>query len=345
MYHASAAIKPQAAIPGHRFCVAPMMDCTDRHYRFFLRLISQHTLLYTEMITAAAILHGDTARLLDFDAAEHPVALQLGGSEPADLARCARIAEQFGYDEVNINVGCPSSRVQSGRIGACLMGEPDTVARCVQEMRAAVSIPVTVKTRIGIDQRDSYEFLHHFVRTIAEAGCDTVIVHARKAWLAGMDPKQNRTLPELRYDRVRRLKQDFPHLNLVVNGGISNLDDAQTHLNTLDGVMLGRAAYRNPYILHAADEKFFDDPRQPRTRSEVVRDFLPYVKRQLTAGVPLQRIVRHLMGLFLGQPGGRRWRRILGEHAYRRGAGVEVINNALEERRRFDFCVADHPSG
>ena len=331
MSHANSVNAFETTALRHRFCVAPMMDCTDRHCRYFLRLISRHALLYTEMITAQAILHGDTERLLAFDEAEHPVALQLGGSEPGDMARCARIAEEFGYDEVNINVGCPSSRVQLGRIGACLMQEPETVARCVSEMRAAVNIPVTVKTRIGVDESDSYEFLQQFVQAIADAGCETVIVHARKAWLKGMDPKQNRTLPPLHYERVHHLKQDFPALELVLNGGISTIADAYQHLSTLDGVMLGREAYRNPYSLHDVDRLFFADSRQPRSRTGVVHDFLPYVDRQLTAGVPLQQITRHLMGLFLGQPGGRRWRRSLGENTRERGAGVSAITSALEQ--------------
>jgi tRNA-dihydrouridine synthase A len=313
----------------HRICVAPMMDWTDRHDRYFLRLITRHTRLYTEMITADALLHGDRGRLLRFDAAEQPLALQLGGSDPAKLARCARIAADWGYDEVNLNVGCPSDRVQSGRFGACLMAEPMLVTECVAAMRAASPLPVTVKTRIGIDDLDQYAHLHRFVDTVSQAGCRTFIVHARKAWLQGLSPKENREIPPLHYDRVYRLKQDFQALDVVLNGGVTTLDEAAGHLEQVDGVMLGRAAYQNPYLLAGVDTRFYGDPTPAPTRIEIVERFLPYVERELAAGTALKHIARHVLGLFQGQPRARAWRRHLAEHAHRAGAGVEVLQAAL----------------
>ncbi len=312
----------------HRLCIAPMMDCTDRHDRVFLRLLSRHVRLYTEMITAAAIRHGDRTRLLRFSPVEHPLALQVGGSDPDAMAHAAEAAEAFGHDEVNINCGCPSDRVQAGRFGACLMAEPGTVAACVAAMRRACSLPVTVKMRIGIDQQDDYPTLVRFVEAIAAAGCGTVIVHARKAWLSGLSPRQNREVPPLRHEVVHRLKQDFPHLTVIINGGITDLDAAAEHLAVVDGVMIGRAAYHDPYMLAAADRRFFDAAAPVPTRAEVVAALVPYVAAELATGTPLQAITRHLLGLYQGVPGARAWRRVLTERACRPGAGAEVLHEA-----------------
>lgn len=306
-----------------------MLDWTDRHCRYLLRLISRHALLYTEMVTTAAILQGNHERWLHFDSAEHPVALQLGGSDPSDLAQCARIGADSGYDEINLNVGCPSNRVQSGRFGACLMAEPQRVADCVAAMQGAVPIPVTVKTRIGIDAQDSFEALTGFVRAVAAAGCRSLVIHARKAYLQGLSPKENRTLPPLRYDYVYRVKQQFPQLEIVVNGGIGNLDAAATHLEHVDGVMLGRAAYHDPWILAGVDARFFGDHHALPARSEIVRRMLPYISRELQAGTRLKHITRHMLGLFQGVPGARLWRRQLSEQAIHDGAGIEVVLAAL----------------
>jgi len=316
-----------------RLCLAPMLEWTDRHFRFFLRLISKRVFLYTEMITTGAVLRGERGRLLEYDPAEHPVALQLGGSDPQALAECARIAAEFGYDEVNLNVGCPSDRVQNGRFGACLMAEPELVADCVAAMRAAVSIPVTVKTRIGIDELDAYEHLAHFVQTVSAAGCGTFIIHARKAWLKGLSPKENREIPPLRYDVARQLKQDFPQLEIILNGGIQTLEETLEHLKDFDGVMLGRAAYHDPYSLAEADRLLFGDTHPVPTRHEVLENFLPYVERELARGQRLQGISRHILGLFHGAPGGRLWRRHLSENAVRAGAGVEVLRAAANLAR------------
>jgi tRNA-dihydrouridine synthase A len=292
--------------------VAPMLDYTDRHFRWFVRRITRRTLLYTEMVTTGALLHGgDRERFLGFDDDEHPVALQLGGSDPRELADCARLGAERGYDEINLNVGCPSDRVQSGRFGACLMAEPALVADCVKAMRDAVEVPVTVKHRIGIDERDSYEALCDFVGTVAAAGCDAVVVHARKAWLSGLSPKENRTVPPLRYDLVHRLKRDFPGLTIVINGGIESLDAAQAQLGHLDGAMLGRAAYHDPWVLAEADARIFGEAPRQLSRREVAEAMLPYIAAQAAAGVPVSRITRHLLGLFHGVPGARAWRRAL----------------------------------
>lgn len=315
--------------PSRRFCVAPMMDVTDRHMRFLLRLISRRALLYTEMITSGALLRGDRERLLAHHPAEHPVALQLGGSEPEALARCAGLAETAGFDEVNLNVGCPSGRVQSGRFGACLMAAPRRVAECVAAMRSATSLPVTVKTRIGIDRRDSFDALLEFVDRVCESGCTTFIVHARKAWLDGLSPKQNREIPPLRHDVVHRLKRERPALEIVINGGIRTLNEAQAQLAAVDGVMLGRAAFHDPYVLAGVDQRFFGESVAPAPRHGIVEGYLPYVEARLSDGVPLWRMTRHLSGLFSGLPGARGWRRHLGEHAARPGAGAEVIEAAL----------------
>ena len=311
-----------------RIAVAPMMDWTDRHDRFFLRLITRRALLYTEMITTGAVIHGDRKRLLGFSPEERPLALQVGGSDPAQLAESARIAEGFGYDEVNVNCGCPSDRVQEGRFGACLMGAPALVARGVEAMRRATRLPVTVKCRIGIDDRDSYEDLRGFVATVAAAGCGTFIVHARKAWLQGLSPKENREIPPLRYPEVYRLKAEFPHLEIVLNGGVTSLEAAAGHLQHVDGVMIGRAAYQNPYLLAEADRRFFGADEPPPDRHEVVERLIPYVEAELAAGTRLAAITRHILGLFQGCPGARAWRRHLAENAHRPGAGVEVIRTA-----------------
>jgi tRNA-dihydrouridine synthase A len=315
-----------------RLSVAPMMDWTDRHCRVFLRLITRRALLYTEMIPTGAITHGDRARYLAFDPSEHPVALQVGGAEPTALAVAAKAARDRGYDEINLNVGCPSDRVQQARFGACLMAEPDLVADSVAAMAEAADLPVTVKTRIGIDERDSYEELRHFVARVAAAGCQGFTIHARKAWLKGLSPKQNREVPPLRYEVVYRLKADFPELEIVLNGGVDSLAAAAGHLERVDGVMMGRAAYRDPYVLAGADARIFADTRPPRGREEVIADFLPYVEAQLAAGVPLKAMTRHILGLFNGLPGARLWRRALSEEAHRPGAGPEVIEAALRRR-------------
>ncbi|MBP2227900.1 tRNA-dihydrouridine synthase A [Azospirillum agricola] len=308
----------------HRLSVAPMMDWTDRQCRYFHRLLSKNTLLYTEMVTTGAVLHGDRERLLGFDAAEHPVALQLGGSDPADLAACARIAEEWGYDEVNLNVGCPSDRVQSGRFGACLMAEPDLVARLVGAMREAVSIPVTVKSRIAIDEMEEWPTLDHFVRTVSAAGCTHFIVHARKAWLKGLSPKENRDIPPLRHDLVHRLKQERPHLTIAINGGIRSLDEAEEHLAGLDGVMIGRAAYETPYLLADADRRVFGGAPGP-DRHAAVAAMASYAEERMSRGTPLSAITRHMLGLFQGLPGARAWRRHISENAHRPGAGPDLL--------------------
>ena len=309
--------------------VAPMLDWTDKHCRYFLRQISQHALLYTEMVTTGAIIFGK-GDYLGFNQEEHPVALQLGGSNPTDMARCASEAQKYGYDEVNINVGCPSDRVQNGRFGACLMAEPETVAACINSMQAEVDIPVTVKSRIGIDDMDEYEDLTRFIDVVAASGCNTFIVHARKAWLKGLSPKQNRDVPPLMYDRVYQLKQQFPELHISLNGGVKTLDDAQLHLNHLDGVMIGREVYSNPYILAEVDKRFYQDHSISKTRPEVVLAMLPYVEQQIALGARPWNIARHMLGLFQGQAGGRIWRRYLSQNGTKAGVGVELLTDALD---------------
>lgn len=321
-----------ARLPSHRLSVAPMMDWTDRHCRAFHRLATRNALLYTEMVTTGAVLHGDRDWLLGFDALEHPVACQLGGSDPTDLAAAAKIVAEYGYDEVNLNVGCPSDRVQSGRFGACLMAEPDLVADCIAAMQDAVDIPVTVKSRIGIDDADSYEGLVAFVERVAETGCRYFTVHARKAILSGLSPKENREIPPLKYDYVYRLKQDFPTLEVVLNGGVQSLEEAQEHLAHVDGVMIGRAAYNTPAVLLGADRLIFGDARADGdlTRHDLVRAFLPYIDMQVGNGTPLNRMTRHILGIFNGLPGARAWRRYLSENAYAPEAGPEVVEAALK---------------
>jgi len=313
----------------HRFCVAPMMDWTDRHCRAFHRLLSRRARLYTEMVTAEAILHGDRDRLLAFNAREHPVALQLGGARPARLAEAAAIGANYGYDEINLNVGCPSARVQEGRFGACLMAEPDLVADAVMAMRARVAVPVTVKCRIGIDDQDGEEDLDRFVATVAEAGCSVFIVHARKAWLEGLSPKENRTIPPLDSDRVYRLKARYPSLTIVLNGGIASLEEAERHLAHVDGVALGRAAYQNPYLLAGVDERLFAERGPSPTRRAVLEDLMAYGERLLSEGGRLNALARHILGLYNGQPRARAFRRLLAERAPGPRAGVEVLLEAL----------------
>lgn len=308
-----------------------MLDWTDRHCRFFLRLLSRHTLLYSEMVTTGAIIHGDAQRHLHFDAAEHPVALQLGGSVPWELASCSKIAEAYGYDEVNLNVGCPSDRVQSGMFGACLMAAPQLVADCIKAMLDVVSIPVTVKHRTGIDEMDSYAQLCDFVGTVAGSGCSCFIIHARKAWLQGLSPKENRDKPPLHYETVYRIKQDFPDLEIIINGGIMTLDEAGEHLLQVDGVMTGRAVYHDPWILADADRAIFGAQNTLSTRFDVIEKILPYIGMELARGTRLHHITRHMIGLFNGEPGARRWRRYLSENACREDADARVLLQAAEQ--------------
>lgn len=286
-------------------------------------------MLYSEMVTTGALIYGDRQRFLQFSEIEQPVSLQLGGSQPFDLAVCAKMGEDFGYREVNLNVGCPSDRVQSGRFGACLMLEPELVAECVAAMNCSVSLPITVKTRIGVDDRDSYHDLFHFITKVAEAGCRTFIVHARKAWLKGLSPKENREVPPLHYDVVHRLKSDFPHLDIVINGGICSLHESEAQLQFVDGVMVGREAYHNPYLLSEVDARLFDSTAPSKTRQAVIEHLMPYIEKELSGGTRLNSITRHILGLFHGEPGARAWRRHLSEHSSRPGAGIKVVQDAL----------------
>ena len=318
-----------------KFCVAPMMDWSDRHCRYFHRQLSRHALLYTEMVTADAILRGDRQRLLGFSDGEHPVALQLGGSDTVKLAEAAAIGENFGYDEINLNVGCPSDRVQEGRFGACLMAEPELVAACVAAMRAAVKIPVTVKCRIGIDDQDSETDFQSFIDQVSAAGCTTFIVHARKAWLKGLSPKENREIPPLDYARVYRLKASRPDLELIINGGIETLDAAEAHLGAVDGVMLGRAAYQDPYILAEVDRRFFSEDASIPSRGDSLRALMPYIEAHIRAGGRLSNITRHVLGLYHGRPRGRLFRRVLSEGAVKPGAGIEVLREAIDSVEGF----------
>ena len=311
-----------------RFCVAPMMEWTDRHCRAFHRVLSKGALLYTEMVTAEALIHGDRARLIGFDASEHPVALQIGGSDPAKLAEATKIGTDFGYDEINLNVGCPSDRVQSGRFGACLMREPELVAECVTAMQAATHLPVTVKNRLGVDDQDPEESLFGFVETVAKAGVTVFVVHARKAILKGLSPKDNREVPPLNYDLVRSLKAAHPHLTIILNGGIGNIQEAQEAVKGLNGVMLGRAAYHDPALLGHVDSEILGRDTPIVTPEAAYRAYRPYVERRLGEGVPLHAITRHMLGLFAGRPGARLFRRHLGETS-RAGAGIEVYDEAL----------------
>lgn len=323
--------EPKRAL-AYPLSVAPMMDRTDRHFRYFMRQITRRTLLYTEMVTTGAILHGDRTRLLDFDPAEKPLALQVGGDDPKALALCAQIAEDMGYDEINLNVGCPSDRVQNGNFGACLMAQPERVADCVATLRGAVQIPVTVKHRIGIDNRDAYEDMVEFVRIVAAAGCDRFSVHARKAWLQGLSPKENRDIPPLRYEDVYRLKQEFPHLFIEINGGVQTLEQVHIHLYSVDAVMIGRAAYDNPYLFATVDQAVYGEDKRPLTRQEIAEAMLPYIERWVSQGGKLHTITRHMLQLFAGEPGTRAWKRYLTEQSSVLGAGTEVIQAALQHQ-------------
>ena len=311
--------------------MAPMLDCTDRHERYLLRLISKHAVLYTEMITTGALIHGDTPRFLDFDSFEQPVALQLGGSDPDDMTRSAELVQQWGYDEVNINVGCPSDRVQSGSFGACLMKSPELVAQNVKQMSAAVDIPVTVKCRIGVDDQDEKDALWGLVDASANAGCDVFIVHARKAWLKGLSPKENRDVPPLNYELVYKLKEAFPELEIIINGGINTIVDGQEHMEHVDGVMVGREAYSNPYLLSDVDRAFYNDDSEVRSRDQVMRDYMDYVDRRIGEGCRLNQLSRHIVGLYHGEPRSRLWRRHISQNAHLPGSDRQVLEQAYLE--------------
>ena len=306
-----------------------MLDWTDRHCRYFLRLISQHSVLYTEMITTGAIIYGDTDYHLQMDSFEHPVALQLGGSSPTDLAKACVLASKYDYGEINLNCGCPSDRVQNGMFGAVMMKSAQVTADCIAAMRDAVDLPVTVKHRIGVDDFDSYEFLCDFVGTVAETGCQTFLVHARKAWLKGLSPKQNREVPELNYDRVYQLKQDFPELEIIINGGVTDLEQSKQHLEHLDGVMVGREAYTNPYLLASVDQQLYGFNAPIKSREKIAEEFLNYVDNELAKGTRLQAMTRHILGLYHGMPGARQFRRHISENAYKPGATIDVLTTAL----------------
>ena len=324
-----------APLPPRRLSVAPMMDWTDRHCRVFHRQITRHTWLYTEMVTTGALVYGDVARHLDFNEVEHPVALQLGGSEPADLARSAKLGEQWGYDEINLNCGCPSERVQKGAFGACLMNEPQLVADCVKAMRDAVSIDVTVKHRIGIDHIETYDFVRDFVGKIAEAGCSTFIVHARNAILKGLSPKENREIPPLKPEYAYQLKRDFPQLEIIINGGIKTLEEIDLHLQHVDGVMLGREAYHNPYLMASFDARYYGDEEAPKTRAQVIEAMIPYIREQLArygnngTGLKLNSITRHMLGLMAGMPGARGFRQTLSDAKKLAAGDPALLREAL----------------
>ncbi|MCH9698169.1 MAG: tRNA dihydrouridine(20/20a) synthase DusA [Gammaproteobacteria bacterium] len=316
-----------------------MLDRTDRHFRYFLRLISPHLVLFTEMVTANTLKHGNRNHQLAYHPVEHPVVFQLGGSDPELLAQCAGLVEEHGYNEVNLNVGCPSDRVQKGRFGACLMKEPELVAECVSAMRDHVSIPVTVKNRLGVDDCDSYEALSRFIRIVSEAGCNTFYIHARKAWLKGLSPKQNRSIPPLMYDMVYQLAEDFPHLELIINGGITDVDQIKDHLKHVDGVMLGRLLCDHPFILHDIEQQLYSDSAVNQSRRDVLQRYLDYAEQQLGQGVRLQTLMRHILGLFHGQPGARQWRRILSESDDNR---LEIARHYLES---YDWSSSNTQSG
>ena len=311
-----------------RISVAPMMDWTTRHCRYFMRLFSPHIILYTEMITSGAILHGDTERFLQFNNEEHPVVIQLGGSDPSDLAKSAEICQTYNYDEINLNIGCPSERVQKGSFGACLMKEADLVADCVRAMRAVVDIPVTVKTRIGVDDYDSYDFLADFIRTVSDAGCELFTLHARKAWLKGLSPKQNREIPPLNYDVVHRIKTDFPDLKIILNGGVKTVAQVTEQLTEVDGVMIGREAFHNPYLLAEINHHIWGEDLP--SHHQLATRYLPYVDSQLKQGVYLSHLIRPILGLFNGINGARAWRRHLSTEGYKKDAGVDTIVDALK---------------
>ncbi len=330
--HNTAASQSSAqALPvlNRRFCVAPMLDWSDRHCRFFWRQLSQHALLYTEMVTTGALLHGDPERHLAFSAQELPLALQLGGSDPNDLAKAASMAESWHYSEVNLNCGCPSDRVQNGFFGACLMSRPKLVADCVRAMKDHCQLPITVKHRIGIDDQEGYQPLRDFVGHIHDAGCNTVIVHARKAWLQGLSPKENREIPPLNYPMVYQLKRDFPQLEVIINGGIETLDQAEAQLSSVDGIMLGRSVYQNPWLLAEVDQRFYQEETRARDQLSVARSMSTYIEAELQRGSRLHHITRHMLGLFNGLPGARQFRRHLSQQAYKPESGIEVLEQAL----------------
>ncbi|MDP2523922.1 tRNA dihydrouridine(20/20a) synthase DusA [Neptunomonas phycophila] len=322
---------PQTAL-NRRFSVAPMMAWTDRHCRMFHRTMTSQSVLYTEMVTTGALIYGDRDRYLSYNDGEHPVALQLGGSNPKELSECAKMAEDYGYDEVNLNVGCPSDRVQNNMIGACLMAHPAIVRDCLGEMQQAVGIPITVKHRLGIDDLDSDEHLHGFISTVKESGCKTFIIHARKAILDGLSPKDNRDIPPLQYERAYAIKQLNPELEVILNGGIKTLETCLEHLKYIDGVMVGREAYHNPYMLIDVDTVIYGSaPKDVLTRAQVLEAYFPYIEQQLSNGVALNHILRHLLGLFHGERGGKQFRRVISENAHKPGAGIDVLQLALEK--------------
>ncbi len=315
----------------HTLCIAPMMEWTDRHYRYLVRLMTKHTRLYTEMVTSGALIHGDRDRFLTFNDSEHPIALQLGGSEPSEMAQSAKWGEEAGYDEVNINIGCPSDRVQAGRFGVCLMREPKQVANCIDAMREQVTIPVTVKCRIGVDNDDSYEFLTRFVDSIVASGCETLIVHARKAWLKGLNPKQNREIPTLDYARVYTLKKDYPNLKIVINGGVNSIEQIKTHLHYVDGVMIGRQAYKHPEFLLNVDQEIYQQQNtQQVSMNDIILQYANYIEKNMKVGTPLKSMAKHILNLYQGIPGAKQWRRHLSENMHKPGAGVDLIHQGLK---------------
>ncbi len=315
-----------------------MMARTDRHFRYFIRLISKHVLLYTEMITTGALIHGDHQRYLQYHNAEHPLAIQLGGSVPEELKVCTKMAEDHGYDEVNLNVGCPSDRVQANKFGACLMNEPELAAECLDAMQSVVNIPVTVKCRIGVDNKDRYEDLTQFINIVSKTSCDSFIIHARKAWLSGLSPKENREIPPLDYETVHQLKRDYPQLQIMINGGFQTLEDVKVQLTQTNGVMIGRAVYQNPYMLAEADKEIFSAKTEPLTRLQIMEQLIPYIEKELTDGTRLSHTTRHILGLFQNQQGARLFRRHLAENSYQEGAGIEVLNEAL----KYVYCEASN---
>jgi len=323
--------KASTTLVNRRFSVAPMMDWTDRYCRYFHRLLSRNTLLYTEMVTTGALIHGDVHRHLHYHDIEHPIALQLGGSDPKALAQSVQIANKYQYDEINLNCGCPSDRVQSGKFGAVLMKDPELVAQCFSAMQNATETPITIKHRIGVDEQEGYQSLCDFVGTIAKAGCKTFIVHARKAWLQGLSPKQNRDVPPLQYEQVFQLKRDFPQLEIIINGGINSLEQTETLLSSVDGVMMGREAYQNPYILAEVDQKIYHDQQPIPSRLQVLEQFSEIIEKELSKGIKLSHMTRHILGLYQGVPGARKFRRHISENAHRHDAGIEVLFQALND--------------
>jgi tRNA-dihydrouridine synthase A len=313
-----------------RLSIAPMMDHTDKHFRYFMRILSKHAVLYTEMITTGALIHGDRQRFLDFNDVEHPLAIQLGGSNPNDLTECSKMAEDEGYDEVNLNIGCPSDRVQNGQFGACLMSNKELVAECINTIQSKIKIPVTIKTRIGIDDLDSYEFLYNFIKITHEAGCDTFIIHARKAILSGLSPKENRAIPPLNYERVHKIKQDFPKLNITINGGFTELDNIKSQLQHVDGVMVGRAAYQNPFMLAEADNVLFENLEPASTRETILNEYRNYVDEQLQQGERIKNLTRHVIGLYQGQPGARKYRQLLSASVPKGKDNIQFLDDTIQ---------------